>query len=122
MTPGTQWTPYEINIVRQRHFAGDSDPQIARALGRKPDGVRYIREKMNIYREPSKYRAPTTPFENGYQACLYHLIDLMREYGNEGCTLAEAKAEYRAANELDVPEAYRPVFVHPHVEARSYVG
>lgn len=122
VTPGTQWTAYEIQIVRTRHMAGDSDPQIARELGRKPDGVRYIREKLNIYRNGVKAIPTITPFEDGYRACLWHLIDLMKEYGNEGCTLAEAKAEYRAANELDVPEAYRPVFVHPHVEARSYTG
>ncbi len=122
MTPGTQWTPREINYVRERHMAGDSDPMIARELGRKPDGVRYIREKMGISRYVKALRMTSVPFEDGYRGCLYHLIDLMREYGSEGCTLAEAKAEYRAANDLDVPDGYQPRMVIPYADHRSWVG
>ena len=122
MTPGTQWTAYEIQIVRTRHMAGDSDTMIARDLGRKPDGVRYIREKLSIYRSGIKSMPTFTPFEDGYRACLWHLIDLMTAQGRPGCTLAEAKALYRQANEYDIAPDYRAKLSNPWTESRSYVG
>jgi len=120
---GAPWSQFEISIVRKMHMDGASDAMIGRELGRKADGVRYCREKFSITRNPNRLRQVTTPFEDGYQASLWHLIDLMREYGQEGGTLAEAKAEYRSRHEYDVPPAYAPITsVAPWTADRSLTG
>lgn len=128
MTPGTLWSKEDIEKVRQMHFDGASDKVIGLEVGRSTDSVFAIREKHDIFRgqKPTRINLNKNPvFEkqlNNAKACTLHLIDLMREYGNTGCTLAEAKAEYQAANELDVPESYQYRTVMPVIEARSYMG
>lgn len=117
---GAPWSQFEISIVRKMHMDGASDAMIGRELGRKADGVRYCREKFSITRNPNRLRQVTTPFEDGYQASLWHLIDLMRSY--KALTLGEAKAKYRSRNELDVPEGYNPRLVNPWRETISMVG
>lgn len=120
---GAPWSQFEISIVRKMHMDGASDAMIGRELGRKADGVRYCREKFSITRNPNRLRQVTTPFEDGYQASLWHLIDLMREYAPPGSPLSLARAAYVSRNEFDVPPSYAPVrSSSPWTADRSFTG
>lgn len=127
MNRHNMWKDEDIYVVQRMYFSGSTDPQISVVVGRTVSAVSNLRKRMGFLQDkadrPKFIRKPPTFQPNPKDpvlSCREHLIDLLRDSGMK--TLGEAKARYRQANELDVPEAYTYRMVTPWRDARSLVG
>lgn len=140
---GRPWTPAEDATLRVMYIDGAAYFEIAEVLDRSPSGCADRRMALKIPARPRVshqrglagnrkriYVANQPPitfttYELDFaartrQACVLHLVDLVREYG--GGTVGNAKAEYRSRCELDIPQGADAAAINIFSDHRSFCG
>ena len=138
---GRPWTPAEDATLRVMYGDGAAYFEIAEVLGRSPSGVDDRRMALKIPARPRvshqrglagnrKRRDIEVPLtfttyeldfaQRTRQACVLHLVDLIREYG--GGTVGAAKAQYQSRCEWHVPPGAETAPINIFSGHRSYCG